>query len=62
MTEKIIKASVPYKGKTNKVEQVLREYRKTAQAIAKLQWVELGLKHSLSKDISKPVSGRWLKC
>jgi len=40
--EKIVRAYLypcfPNKGKIDKVEQVLREYRTTAQAIAKLQW------------------------
>jgi putative transposase len=45
MTEdKIIRAYIypcfPNKGKVEKIKQVLKEYRKTAQAIAKLQWSE----------------------
>ena len=42
--EKIIRTYTypcsPNKGKVKKVEQVLKEYRKTAQDIAKLQWHE----------------------
>ncbi|MGB9873754.1 MAG: hypothetical protein ACPLRS_02155 [Hydrogenobacter sp.] len=42
--EKVIRAYLypcfPNKGKTHKIEQVLKEYRKTAQEIAKLQWNE----------------------
>ncbi|MGB9811382.1 MAG: zinc ribbon domain-containing protein [Dictyoglomus turgidum] len=42
--EKIIRAYLypcfPNKGKIHKIEQLLKEYRKTAQAISKIQWVK----------------------
>ncbi|MGC9188149.1 MAG: RNA-guided endonuclease TnpB family protein, partial [Sulfurihydrogenibium sp.] len=45
MTEdKIIRAYVypcfPNNGKVEKIKQVLKEYRKTAQTISKIQWSE----------------------
>jgi putative transposase len=45
MTEyKIIRAYIyscfPNNGKTHKIKKVLKEYRKTAQAISKIQWSE----------------------
>ncbi|MGC8767366.1 MAG: hypothetical protein ACP5QP_06705 [Brevinematia bacterium] len=69
MTEKkIIRAYMypcfPNKGKAEKVKQVLKEYRKTAQEIAELQWNEFFKTGKFNryfklKEVKSPLSERY---